>query len=173
MEEGRRKDGDPYPQDIQRWLYLIYIIALVTWIILIFVLGLYEGDIFGWVILVIPFVVFLISMYNIPNHSVDVENNMFEGNFLSFAFLLVVIFVNWRTVSNNVKIFRILMVALVLLMLSLVDVWVDINSLSLLYHIRSILQTIALTLLAYTLYTYYLEAVLTEHVHPVTPTIIV
>ena len=44
-----------------------------------------------------------------------------------------------------------------LLMLSLIDIWFMEVMIFFHYHIRSILQTMALTLLAYSLYLYYCE----------------
>ena len=55
-----------------------------------------------------------------------------------------------------------MMIALVLIMLSLIDVWVRKDHIILEKHLRSIFQTAALSLLAYALYIYDVEAVYPE-----------
>ena len=50
---------------------------------------------------------------------------------------------------------KIIVVAVVLALISLIDIWVDRNGYLWLGTLMSSLQTIALTLLVFTLYTYY------------------
>lgn len=140
-------------------IQMIYIIATIIWIVVIIFFGWFKTNIIGLILLAIPLGVFAINYYNSKYHTTDLESEMFHGNFLSFAFLITSVLINWKKVGDKRKIFKILMVSLVLIMLSLVDIWVDRENLILIKHIRTILQTSALLLLAYGLYTYYVETI--------------
>ena len=86
------------------------------------------------------------------------EDEMFDGNFLYFGFAIVVILVNWKSPiehSEMLEFFRIIVVAFVLLMISLIDFWVDEDRMSVVKHFRTALETAALSLLAISLYLYY------------------
>lgn len=156
LSKTRRKT---YDSVTTKQIQLIYVIATVIWITLIIVFGWFRTPIIGILLLSIPLVIFAINCYNVKNHTVDLESEMFHGNFLSFAFLITSVLINWKKVGDKRKIFKILIVSLVIIMLSLVDVWVDRENLILIKHIRTILQTAALFLLAYCLYTYYVETI--------------
>ncbi len=137
----------------------IYVIAIILWGLLIWACHLYLTDLIGWIFLAAPLFVFSINISNLGKCTKEVEGEMFEGNFLSFAFLTAVILINWDKTSDKSKLFKLLIVALVLIMLSLVDFWLPLDQIVLAKHFRSILQTFALFLLAFTLYKYYLDVV--------------
>ena len=111
-----------------------------------------------WIFILLPLVVFAINYANLNNITYETENQMFKGNFLSFGFLITVILLNWNSPlgsQDKSKFFRLLVVAFILLMVSLVDVWVDDKSMSVIKHIKTSLHTVSLTLLALALYLYY------------------
>ncbi len=151
----RRKKRVTYRSDCVRKVQLVYIIAAIVWIVIVFVLCFWEIDIIGIVILAFPLVVFGINFSNTSVLTHDIESEMFTGNFISFGFLIAIILINWSKIENKGKYFTILFISLILIMLSLVDVWVDAENLSVAKHIRSIFQTTALALLIYALYLYY------------------
>lgn len=140
----------------QREIRITYIIAVIVWIVLIFTLKLYDIDILGWIIILIPFIVFTISFSSVDECTERVAQHINQGNFLSFAFLIVIVIINWDKSSNMAPFLPILAVALILIMLSLVDVWVSNERALYTRHLRTIFQTMALSLLSYTLYSYYL-----------------
>jgi hypothetical protein len=140
-------------------IQVAYIIAAIIWIVLIFVFKLYRTNLLGWVILAIPLIVFALNYSNLTCVTEDVESEMLKGNFLSFAFLITVILINWSKIEDKTKYFRILLLALVFLMLSLVDIWVKPENMHLMRHIRTIFHSVALTLLVFALYMYYSEAI--------------
>lgn len=156
LSKSRRKT---YDDETVRQIQIIYILSAIIWICLIFFLGWFKTRPLGLLLLVIPLVVFGINFYNACHHTVDLESEMFQGNFLSFAFLITSILINWKKVGDKRKIFKILMISLIMIMLSLIDIWVDRENLILIKHIRTALQTSALLLLAYGLYTYYIETI--------------
>ena len=134
---------------------VIYIIVIIIWVIVIWYLGLYKTDIIGWILLLLPILIFGINISELDECTKEVEESMFEGNFLSFGFLIAVILINWNKTEDKTKYFKLLTLGLVLLMLSLVDIWVRKEKLIVFKHIKSIFQTLALFILAYTLYIYY------------------
>lgn len=157
----RPKKRETYPRDCVRKIQIVYIIAAIVWIIIIFALCYWELDIIGGIILAFPLVIFGINFHNADNITHEVESEMFTGNFISFGFLIAIILINWSKIENKGKYFTILFISLVLIMLSLVDVWVDPVNISIAKHLRSIFQTTALALLVYALYVYYKDVMRT------------
>ena len=156
LSKTRRKT---YDDETVRQIQIVYILAAIIWVVLIFVCGWFKTKPLGLLLLAIPLFVFAINYHNAIHPTVDLESDMFQGNFLSFAFLITVILINWKKVGDKRKIFKILMISLVMIMLSLIDVWVDRENLILVKHVRTILQTSGLLLLAYGLYTYYVDTI--------------
>lgn len=151
-------DKDKYDDTTVFYIKMIYIIAAIAWIGLIFALNLLQSDIFVILILLIPLVVFFINYISVGEFSCCTEAQMFRSNFLSFGFLVAVVLINWNSpIGNHDKVgfFRILIVAFIFLMISLVDLWVPKNKMSIVKHIKTSLQTASLALLALALYLYY------------------
>lgn len=140
-------------------IQVAYIIASIIWIVIIFIFGLFRTNIWGWIILCIPLIVFGINYVNLTCITEEIEGEMLKGNFLSFAFLITVILINWSKIEDKSKYFKILLLALILLMLSLVDFWVKPENMSLVRHIRTIFNTSALILLIFALYLFYSEVI--------------
>lgn len=140
-------------------IQVVYIIFSIIWIVIIFMMGLYKTDAIGWLILAIPIIVFALNYTNLTCVTKEVEGEMLKGNFLSFAFLITVILINWSKIEDKSKYFKILLLALIFLMLSLVDIWVKPELMPLMRHIRTIFHTLSLVLLVYGLYIYYAEAI--------------
>lgn len=154
LSKNRRK---VYCRDTVKKIQIMYIMAAIVWILLIFVCGWFRLGLFGTFILLIPLVVFGINYQNVKHHTIDIEDEMFQGNYLSFGYLLIIVFVNWKQIKHKDKIFGIILIGLILIMLSMVDIWVDKKNFILVKHFRTILQTSSLFLLAYALYIFYLE----------------
>ena len=164
LHHAARYPRQPYTETIYtnnktKQIQAIYIIAVIAWIILIIFCQFFEVDILGIFILVIPIIIFGINFSNVKYITRDVEDDMLKGNFLSFAFLVAIILINWSKIEDKTKYFKILILALILLMLSLVDVWVDPENMALCRHLRTIFHTTSITLLVFALYMYYYEVV--------------
>lgn len=153
------KSCDKYNCDIKMAIEYVYIIAAIGWVILTFVLGLwYHEDLLVWLILLLPLVVFAINYLSLGDFSCKMEEQMFRGNFLSFGFLVAIILINWNSPlghQDKIEFFKILIVAFILLMISLVDLWVGEKRMPVVKHIKTSLHTASLTLLALALYLYY------------------
>lgn len=166
--------GEKYTDDIKTVLYWTYMMGLVVWFAIVIWLELYSQTAIGirngcayntqiiqFAIIAIPLFVFAVSGYNIQNATYGMESRMFMGDFLAFALLIIVVFVNWQK-EKCPRIFKILMIAIILLMLSLIDIWTSPEYIIVMYHVRSILETLSLTLLVYALYSYYLKYIADE-----------
>ena len=141
------------------YIQLVYIISTLLWVFLIFALDLWKDDILVMLILLLPLVVFIINFISLGEFSCCMEDQMFKSNFLSFAFLVAIILINWNSPignHNKTEFFKIVIVAFILLMLSLVDLWVPKNKMSIVKHLKTSLQTASLSLLALALYLYYI-----------------
>lgn len=140
-------------------IQLLYILAGVLWIALIYWCEIYKTiDMIMCILLIIPILVFAVGFYNACSVTVDIEDFMLGANYLSFGFLITIILINWNTPlqdTNKNSFFKLLVIAFVLIMLSMIDVWVDRTKLSILNHCKSILQTGALVILSIALYSYY------------------
>jgi hypothetical protein len=151
---ARPKDNKYNIQIVKNVKY-IYVLSSVIWTGLIYVFNFFESDAIGWIFLLIPYFVFGINISQANKCTIDVEDDMFQTNFLSFGYLIVLFLINWEKVKFKKKLFTILMVVLILILFSVFDVWVTKKKMVHVKHIRSILQTLALSLLAYALYIYY------------------
>ena len=140
------------------YIQLVYIISSLLWIFLIFALDLWKDDVLVMLILLLPLIVFVINFISLGDFACHMEDQMFKSNFLSFAFIVAIILINWNSPIGNhdkTEFFKIVIVAFILLMLSLLDLWVPRNKMSIVKHVKTSLQTASLALLALALYLYY------------------
>lgn len=142
-------------QTIQ-WMYLIFIIF---WGLLVWLLNLKPNGFLGWIILLIPVVFYSLGYFNAPSLTVEVEEKTYSVTFISLALLVVIPLVAWVNTNfhgNKWYLCRILVVAVILALISLIDIWVRPKWVSFVRHFKSALQTASLTLLVFALYTYYM-----------------
>lgn len=144
-----------YTPEAINQIKLMYIIAIILWVIIIYVFHIHETDIIGWIFIIIPIIVYSINFINIDFCSTDVEGEMFSGNFLLFTVIILTILTNSGKDENKKEIYRIIFLAVIISTLSLIDIWVPKDKIIIVKHFRTILITAALTLLAYGLYKYY------------------
>ena len=153
-----KHEHDRYCYDLIQNIEGVYIIASLLWVVIIVALGLWKDDIIVLLILLLPLVVFLINFLSLGEFTCSMEDQMFRGNFLSFGFLVAIILINWNSPlghHDKTEFFKILIVAFILLMISLVDLWVGEDKMSIVKHTKTTLHTASLTLLALALYLYY------------------
>jgi len=101
---------------------------------------------------------YLIGYSNACNLTFESEDDVLGANYLSFGFLITIILINWNTplqLEDKNSFLKLLIVAFVLIMLSMIDIWVTRRQLSIVRHIRTSLQTAALVILSMSLYVYY------------------
>lgn len=155
----RRKNY--YDLGICQKIQVLYIVAVVIWIILVWWLDLYKTDGIGWFFILLPIFIYAINYSYVHKAEIETENDMFAGNFLSFGFLIAAFIISWTNAGVNPKVFKIIFVGIVLIMFSLIDVWLPKQEMVISKHLRTIFQTGALSLLALALYIYYQETIIT------------
>lgn len=135
-------------------LFILYVIAILLWALIAW----YIQSSVGLFILFIPLIIFFITLISLNKLSVSVEDEMFRTNFLAAGMLLTLPLLTFvaKTFTGDRKLMvRVLLLAVTFTILSMVDIWVPEKYLSVTNHIRSIFQTIALTLILYSLYLFY------------------
>jgi hypothetical protein len=143
----------------------VYIFSSLFWILLIYLLKLYQTDFFGILILLIPLVIFTISFINSSNINEEVENNLYKANYLSIGLIIVLPLLTWFTndykgdTQKRIKFISIIIVALTLTLFSLVDIWISKKWYPVVKHVKSVFQTMSITLIIFALYMYYVERI--------------
>ncbi len=151
-------DHDHYNCNTVTYIQSIYIIAAVLWAFMIYILDLWKSDYIVFFILLLPLIVYIINFLSLGDFTCSMEDQMFKGNFLSFGFIVAVVLINWNSPlghNNKTEFFKILITAFILLMITLVDIWVNKEKMSIVKHIKTSIHTASLTLLALALYLYY------------------
>jgi len=149
------KDGGKYTPNQIFYLQMMYIIAVLIWVLIIILFKLYETDIIGWVILLLPFLIFTLCFTSLSGIDTEVENFMLQGNFLYFGYIVIVLVITWNKKIKDDKLFHLIGLGLILLMISIIDLWVDKEKLVYIKHFESISETFAAVVFIYTLYYYY------------------
>lgn len=143
-----------------RVIKLIYLVGIVLWVVLIWYMKFYKTGKLGYIILIIPLIIYMFGFLNADKITVEVEDSLFSANYLSVGLLIVVPLLSWvdsKEKENKHRhiVIEAMLIAIVLSLLSLVDIWVPPKWLSTVKHIKSILQTAAVTLLVFSLYMFY------------------
>lgn len=154
--------GIRYDQGVSNSIFYGYIIGIILWIILVivFCISSVKVGILGYIILFIPIVIFAVGAFNSNKITYDVEDSVFNANYLSLGLLITIPLLAW--VSKNYPgdrswLISLAILAIVLSLFSMIDVWVTRRWMSVVKHCKSILQTMSLILIIYALYVYYLS----------------
>ena len=91
---------------------------------------------------------------------------MFSADFLSIGFLIVTVIINWYREVDKKVVFGLVVLILIILGLSTIDIWTSEKDFIIIQHIRSALETIAVSTLMIAVYKYYLEVQSTVYEHP-------
>lgn len=148
-------------EKIVYYIRLVYIAGLVLWFAILHYLKLYKPDGYAILILCIPIVSFIIGFSNASSLTGEIEDELFKSNYLSVGLLLVLPLLTWinKDYKGDKKRFtKILVLAIITTMLSMIDLWLSEEYLSIIKHAKSVLQTFSLVLLIYALYSYYSES---------------
>jgi len=155
--ENKLPKCQKYNTDVIFWTRIIYITAIVIWLIIIIYTGFYKLK--AAFVLIIPLVIFGIGIFSISSLTAEVEDYMFTANFLTVGLLLALPLLNWtsKNYSGSKQTFTLIIVlAITLSILSMYDIWVTKKWLSVYKHARSCLQTLSLTLVIFGLIEYFL-----------------
>lgn len=154
-------NNNNYSPDVAFSVKVVYVIAILLWIVVIAWLGLYKGDTVAWLFICIPFVLFIFAMINSDSITIETEDLVFQSNYLTVGLLIVIPLLTWMNrdyKGNDKDKFVSLLVAMVVfILLSMLDIWVKKEYISVIRHIKSVLETFAVVILIYAFYTYYVE----------------
>jgi hypothetical protein len=137
-------------------LQMTYIMIALFWILLISYFKLWDEKLSF--ILFLPLAAFFITFLYLEHISVYVEESMLQTNYLSLGLILALPMLSWmlKEYNGNKKHFiTIIILALVLSLLTFVDIWVPENRISVYRHIRSSFQVMSVSLFIYALCTFY------------------
>ena len=151
-----------YSPELVTIIRIIYILAILLWILLIYMLDLMKWSKgYGLIFILIPFVVFGIGIANAAVLDEDIENNIFQTSYLTLGVLIVLPLLTWlgqgTSAADRYEVVEIVLVALIFTLLAMVDVWARREWISVIRHLRSIFQTFALVLLLLALYLFYMQ----------------
>ena len=151
----------PPSDDQVYYIRILYLIFIILWLGMAYLL--YSGeDLVEIVILCIPFIVFAIGFINCGVITKDVEDTLFDVNYISIAVLVMVPLLTWLSKDYNTegryRFVTIIIIAMMLALISLIDIWVPRKWLSLVKHFKSICETLAVIMIIFALYTYYIES---------------
>jgi len=139
----------------------VYLFALIGWIILIALYKLIPpSDVIEAIILFLPVLVFIISYVSVPEITYKVEKYMFKANLLTLGLLVALPLLNWIYTNHNENralFIKLAATAIIFSMVTLIDVWVPRDHLPVVKHIKSVLQTMAITLLIFGLYRFFID----------------
>ena len=107
-ERLKRKDfarkKEKYNSQTAYVIQALYMIAAVIWLAVIYWTGLYQIlDSIIIVLIAIPIIIFLIGYATAFQVTVEVEDTVLTANYLSFAFLIMVVIINWKVDIPNEK----------------------------------------------------------------------
>lgn len=140
----------------------LYISASIVWLIIILFIHSWESSFFGIIILSIPFIVFGLGYYFADRLTIEVEDETFRLNYFSIGLIVVIPLFQWATKNYSGDMRRyvtIIILALVLSMLTLIDVWIPKKYFSFMRHFKSMLQTMSLTLFIYAIFLFYSQRI--------------
>ena len=137
-------------------LQMYYIFISLLWLLIISYFGIWQEKLSF--ILFLPLAAFFITFLYIEHISVYVEESMMQSNYLSLGLILALPMLSWmlKEYNGNRRHFiTIIVLALVLSLLTFVDIWVPENRISIYRHIRSSFQVMSVSLFIYALCAFY------------------
>lgn len=144
-----------YDEDTTFKVQSLYLIAIVLWIILIYILDLYKTDFIGLLILSIPIILFLISYYYFPNCDKGIGNDFYQSDIVTFGVVIISVFLSSRYEHYSGYFSKLIFIGIFLMGLSMIDVCTSNSNRVIITHIKNILQTGATAIFIYLFYTLY------------------
>lgn len=143
--DGANKNG----QDLVFWSRVIYILAIIIWLLIIIWLELYK---YGWLVtllLFLPLVIFITGYLYAPSCTAQQEEAVFEASFLAIGLLVLMPLVNWMKDNyggDKKELIRLILAGISITLLSVLDVWWPTRLMRLNNHIRLCFETMAVIL---------------------------
>ena len=144
------------------WIILIYFLAIVLWIFLIWMLALPMRDIFDVFIILIPFAVFLVGIFSAGwSMSYRNEDWVFRTNYANVAVVLVLPVLIWASARIDLhnEFLLLITVSVIFMLLTFYDWWISDDRFSIVKHFRTMFQTISITLVIIAIKMFYHDRV--------------
>lgn len=141
-------------QELKVW----YIVAGAFWLLILWLLGLINVDkALNPVFILLPIALFAISFFSQGHITTAVENFVFRANILTLGVVFAMPLINWlsRDDPDRYVFMQIMAVAIILSVATLLDVWCEERYLPVVKHVKSSLQTMAISLIIYGCYIYF------------------
>jgi hypothetical protein len=164
----KRKMSDEdvcYTTDQVKKVRTLCIIAIVVWIVLYIILGIFRLPdpyyIFK-ILLIIPIIILIIAYINAPKLSASVENVIIKFNYISVGLVVIFPLFQWiyanHTCGKPTKAIylKVLLTGVAFSFISMYDLWFPKSGMIIFKHLKSIAQTFAITLILIALYAYYI-----------------
>jgi len=123
----------------------IYIICSIIWIILVLKFELYINN--GLIICLIPLLIFLFAFMTCSSFTEDLKSNMFQAPIITICIIIVVNLILKISDSNYLNrcfLIKSMSLAVILSLVSAVDIWVDKDKLSYWAYVRHCFQVMAI-----------------------------
>lgn len=142
--------------DLLYWVYGLYILASVIWTFLVLSLKLFRGPVFFLVFL--PYIIFVINMFNVGTNSVEEEASIFQGTFLSIGLIVMVSLLGWFKNMGDLsrRETTLILLSLALALLTHIDMGFPSAYYSIYRHYKSILQTFSIVLFLIVIGNYFM-----------------
>ena len=135
---------------------------MASWIFLIVMFDLYRTNWLGYIILALPLFVFYMAFISVAGITRRVESSIFQANYIAVSLLVIIpfmIFLSQNFRGDKHRFITLIILAVVLTLGARLDLWISEYYLPLVHHGQSVLQTMGLALLLFSIYLYYVEAV--------------
>lgn len=136
----------------------LYLLSIIAWLLIIWLLRINPNNLFGYFLLILPVIVFTITIIFASQFTVEIEESMFGVNVLSLGVLIILPLLTWmhKDFAGDVTQFMAVVLSGVsLTLIASIDIWVPLKWLSVTRHFRSVLQTYGISLILYALYLYF------------------
>lgn len=149
--------GDPFT------LRTAYAFGIVLWVAILVFLGYQPVTTLEWLLVALPVVLFLVAAATAGAVSPFAEKWVVQSNNVSTVVVLIFPILIWATarVDHNRTFLLLVLTATGLAVVSLIDLWVTEAYLPLAKHLRSVCQTLSVTLTLLALVCYY-----HDQIHP-------
>jgi hypothetical protein len=147
------------------WLYAV---AIVLWVIILLALKIRPDDWVEWSLILLPVILFSMGIAFAKTMSVRMEEYMNRSNLITLGLVIALPLLDWivKYHEGDRQSFIVACgVAIILSMLTLIDVPVPDNKVYIIKHLRSILQTYAVVILIISLYKFFFDTTANSWAH--------
>lgn len=168
MGKGERIVKDvtkTYGEGKIRNIKIVQIVGILIWTLLVYFLQLYMVNWIGYVIIAVPYFLFLLAYWYTDSLNEEVEETNFDMGFLSVGIILILPllhlvdreFRETASLAEKNKLMNLMLATVVFALFSLVDIWVSRKYISIVRHVKSMFLTIAITLIMFIFYIFYMH----------------